>query len=91
MEVVPLLRPGHKTTEFYVLSGIIVLTLLESLLGQLPAPQATTTAAFVGVLYTVCRVGLKVLDAIHAAQSIQRQDQLAMEAKHPLMQAGQQQ
>ena len=63
-----LLKPGLKTTEFWVSAGIIGLTLLNAALGQLPASDATRYAAIVGGVYTVSRFLLKALHAAHDAE-----------------------
>lgn len=54
------MKPGAKTTEFYVVCAVIVLAVLSTVLNEIPAPWAATIAAVLGALYAISRTLLKL-------------------------------
>ena len=54
------MKPGIKSTEFWVAMGVIGLAVAGAVLQQIPAEWAATAASIVGAIYVVARTVLKV-------------------------------
>jgi hypothetical protein len=77
-----ILKPGYRTTEFWLVAWIVGLTLLDSLFGQLPASRATLLSACIGGGYSLCRSGLKALRYIQSADADQTRAAMESESAH---------
>jgi hypothetical protein len=54
------MKPGIKSTEFWVAMGVILLAVAAAVLQQIPAEWAATAASIVGAIYVIARTALKL-------------------------------
>jgi hypothetical protein len=61
-------KPGYKTTEFYISIATIAGTFISALAGALPASESAGIVGGVAVVYALARAIVKVSTAFTATQ-----------------------
>lgn len=57
------MKPGYKTTEFWITLAVNLATLISSIAGALPTKWALIAAVTSATLYTLCRTAAKITHA----------------------------